>query len=165
MEFSPDGRYLATGRDDQTARLFEVTTGRELLLLPHRDKINAVTFSKDGELLVTASEDRTVRVFGVVNGNEVLHIALDAPPVALHFMDDMAHIVIARIHNWDVLDQKTTIFLNIYSLRLKDLVTDGCSRVTRNLTLNEWRQYVGKEIPYHRTCQNLPSPPIAREAN
>jgi hypothetical protein len=38
---------------------------------------------------------------------------------------------------------------------LADLV---CSRVRRNLTLEEWRQLVGdpEQIPYQSTCPNLP---------
>ena len=27
----------------------------------------------------------------------------------------------------------------------------------RNLTLDEWKQYFGAEVPYHQTCLNLPA--------
>ena len=40
-------------------------------------------------------------------------------------------------------------------LRPADLVTEACARLTRNLTTEEWRQYVGDE-PYRVTCPNLP---------
>ena len=33
----------------------------------------------------------------------------------------------------------------------------ACSRVYRNLTLEEWRQYI-PEKQYHQTCPNLPDP-------
>jgi len=31
-----------------------------------------------------------------------------------------------------------------------------CSRVWRNLSINEWRLYTGESIPYERTCPKLP---------
>jgi WD40 repeat protein len=31
-----------------------------------------------------------------------------------------------------------------------------CTRVWRNLTMEEWRLYIGEGIPYERTCPNLP---------
>ena len=35
------------------------------------------------------------------------------------------------------------------------LVTDACSRLSRNLTQQEWQQYFDDE-PYRATCPNLP---------
>jgi WD40 repeat protein len=32
-----------------------------------------------------------------------------------------------------------------------------CERVWRNLSIDEWSQYLGEGIPYERTCPNLPS--------
>jgi WD40 repeat protein len=32
-----------------------------------------------------------------------------------------------------------------------------CARVTRNLSMEEWRRYVGESIPYERTCPELPA--------
>jgi hypothetical protein len=31
-----------------------------------------------------------------------------------------------------------------------------CKHVWRNLSMNEWSQYVGDDIPYERTCPALP---------
>ncbi|MGF1537411.1 MAG: hypothetical protein ACFB4J_13150 [Elainellaceae cyanobacterium] len=36
-----------------------------------------------------------------------------------------------------------------------DLIAEACRRLTRNLTLQEWRQYLGDE-PYQATCPSLP---------
>lgn len=45
----------------------------------------------------------------------------------------------------------------VWLRRSEDLIAEACARLTRNLTLEEWRQYVGDE-PYRKTCPNLPGP-------
>ena len=39
-----------------------------------------------------------------------------------------------------------------------------CEKVWRNLTLDEWHQFVGVDIPYQRTCENRPIHPSLFEA-
>ena len=34
-----------------------------------------------------------------------------------------------------------------------------CQKVWRNLTLEEWHKFIGVELPYERTCPNLPVHP------
>jgi hypothetical protein len=37
----------------------------------------------------------------------------------------------------------------------QDLIDLACSRLTRNLTKEEWKQYLPDEV-YRKTCPNLP---------
>ncbi|MGI9520307.1 MAG: hypothetical protein ACR2PG_01545 [Hyphomicrobiaceae bacterium] len=41
-------------------------------------------------------------------------------------------------------------------LTTQGLADAVCEEVWRNLTLEEWQQFVGKDIPYQRICPNLP---------
>jgi hypothetical protein len=43
--------------------------------------------------------------------------------------------------------------------RPEDLITDACSRMERNLTRDEWDQYIGNILPYQAICPNLPIEP------
>jgi WD40 repeat protein len=55
--------------DDNTARIFEVATGKELQALKgHTNAVYSAVFSPDGTLALTASSDKTARIFEVATG-------------------------------------------------------------------------------------------------
>ncbi|MCB5905889.1 caspase, EACC1-associated type [Streptomyces pinistramenti] len=66
VEFSPDGKTLATGSNDKRVRLCDVAT-RNLLdtLTDHTGRVISVAFSPDGRMLATGSADKTVRLWDV----------------------------------------------------------------------------------------------------
>ena len=67
LAFSPDGRLLATGSGDHTARLWELASGQERTRLTHDDTVWAVAFSPDGRQLASGSENGIVRVWDVAS--------------------------------------------------------------------------------------------------
>ncbi|OQW92136.1 MAG: hypothetical protein BWK78_02590, partial [Thiotrichaceae bacterium IS1] len=67
--FSPDGTQVVTASEDNTARLWEVHSGRLLQnLVGHEAEVTYATFSPDGTQVVTASEDKTARLWEVHSG-------------------------------------------------------------------------------------------------
>lgn len=64
IAFAPDGRWLATGSDDNTVRLWDPATRRIIRVLEgHNEWVRGVTFSPDGRRLATGSDDSTVRLW------------------------------------------------------------------------------------------------------
>jgi WD40 repeat protein len=66
IDWSADGRLIATGDNDGTARIWDAATGEELLRLAgHRGGVALVSFSPDGTRLLTGGTDGTARVWDI----------------------------------------------------------------------------------------------------
>ena len=58
VAFSPDGKMLASGSDDQTIKLWDAASGKEQATLQgHRGEVHSVTFSPDGKTLASGSDE------------------------------------------------------------------------------------------------------------
>jgi WD40 repeat protein len=71
LEFSPRGTIVATVTLDQSARLWDVATRRQVATLGTLHGVSAVTFSPDGGTLATAQSDGTARLWDIATGREV----------------------------------------------------------------------------------------------
>jgi WD40 repeat protein len=66
VAFDSAGGRIVTAGTDGTARIWDATTGDELLRMTHPGSMNAAAFSADGGLVATAS-DREVVLWAVVD--------------------------------------------------------------------------------------------------
>lgn len=93
MDFSPDGRLLATGTTSMVC-LWEVATGRKVARLAIPGGCQSLWFSPDSRLLATAvgrivmsfpeipgiiKSERTVKIWDTATGKEVASLMHDAP--------------------------------------------------------------------------------------
>ncbi len=73
VAWSPDGKKLATSSKDSTTKVWNASTGRELLTLhSQQGPIESVAWSPDGSRLATASEDHTTKIWDAATGRELV---------------------------------------------------------------------------------------------
>ncbi len=77
VAFSPDGSRLAASGPDQTIKVWDVGTGKEVFTLRghrkggtmnYRQGVNGLAFSRDGRWLASAGGDTTVRIWNMETG-------------------------------------------------------------------------------------------------
>jgi WD40 repeat protein/serine/threonine protein kinase len=73
MAFSPEGSRIASASDDGTLKLWDVSTGREVLTFRgHSGPVSRLAFSPDGRRVASASADRTVKLWDTATGQEIV---------------------------------------------------------------------------------------------
>jgi WD40 repeat protein len=146
--FSPPGNTLAVAAQENLVHLIDLAGGRELARLKHEGEVRGMSFSSDGQWLATGGKDNTARIWEVSSGREAAR--LDHPNVVnrVGFSPDSRRLA-TSCEDFQV---------RLWHWRTADLVAAACGRLPRNLTREEWREYLGNE-PYRATCPNLPALP------
>ena len=142
---------MATGSSDNTARVMEAATGKEVARLAHQGPVTAVAFSPDGKWVATGSRDNTARVMEAATGRELVRHQMTGLVSAVSFLGNSTLLVAGDTSN-------TEVEISRLQLDPAELIRDACSRLSRNLTREEWARYLPTE-PYRATCPNLPEEP------
>jgi len=70
--FSPDGKLIASGGWGRSIKVWDATSGLELMdLAGHNKGVFHVTFSPDGQRLASASADKTIKIWDMQSGREL----------------------------------------------------------------------------------------------
>ena len=108
--FAPEGGCIVTASADRTARLWDATTGQEIITLRgHEDRIWSAAFFPDGTRNITASADRTARLWDATTGQEIIALRGHEGGVqSATFSPDGARIVTASADRTACLWDATT---------------------------------------------------------
>jgi len=145
VAFSPDGKYLVSSRSlDPFIYVWEVSTGKKFMYSPPGGGVRSIAFSPNSKYLIS-SGDKIVSIWELSTGQEISRRSGFVSAVA--FSADGKYALSA-------IDEYGT--LHKWLWRSEDIIADACLRVTRNLTRDEWRHFIGDALPYQAVCPNLP---------
>ncbi|MGH8909640.1 MAG: WD40 repeat domain-containing protein [Egibacteraceae bacterium] len=158
VAFSPDDKTLASASADGTVQVWDLATGTQIgqPLAGHIDVVFGVTFSPDGN---TAQSIRCLPNRGNSNGTLRLWNADTGQPVGLPLTGHTGAV-------WGVAfnpDGKTAASagedgtVRVWPVTVDGWVRQACTVANRNLTQDEWNQFVGADRPYVRACADLSS--------
>ena len=128
VAFSPDGRYIAAGRENGTADVVDLASDKPPADLPHEAnpgaiiqtpgggirwkapgvdaEVTALAFSADGRLVATAANDGSARVWDAATGRELSRMAHDSGVSSVAFDTLATHLATGSkdgsLRLWDV---------------------------------------------------------------
>jgi hypothetical protein len=131
LVLSPKASYLALSTLKRGVHVRAAMSDRPVPRVAHDSSIDAIAFNSDETLLATGGRDSSARVWDITAdgqaAKEVARVAHQGPVTALTFSDDDQYLVTASDRVVRVLQWKT-----------EDLARAACSRVSRNLSRDEW---------------------------
>ncbi len=125
--FAPDASWVASGSADNTIRLWDVASGRELrALVGHKNWIKSLALNRSGEVLASGSNDHTVKLWNVASGSELRTLSGHASSVdALAFSPDDRWLISGgndhTIKVWEVATGREVQTLNGHTLAITAL--------------------------------------------
>jgi WD40 repeat protein len=154
LAFSPDDELIASGSghllnpgNPGSIWVWDSDTGQVLSRVEHESRVETIVFSSDGHWIASGSDDGVVKVWETTTGQQVAWTMHQEGVQAVSFGPGGRTIIsgsddgVVRAWLWQA----------------DDLITEACSRLSRNLTIEEWQYYIGSET-YRPTCPNLPIP-------
>jgi WD40 repeat protein len=156
VEFSPDGRFVVTASDDDTACVWDTKTGAPAgAPLKHGDDVLYASFSPDARRLVTASRDGTARCWEVQTSRPIGVAMKHRGPVTVAcFSNDGAKILTAssdgsaRLWHGDTGQPATEPMMHQGAVAFASFSGDSSMVVTASAdgTARVWNAETGHEV-------------------
>ena len=178
VAFAPDGRSLASGSWDQTVRLWDLASGKEVRRLEgHTGNVDSVAFAPDGRSLASGSWDKTVRLWDLASDKEQRRFEGHTDTVAsVAFPPDGRSLASGSWDNtirlWDLASGKELRRLEGHTERARSVAfaPNGRSLASGSddATIRLWDLASGKELALmaggaRRGCGELDDPKICRD--
>ena len=155
VAYSPDGKRLVTASYDGTARIWDASSGRQLLVLQgHGGPVLSAAFSPDGRRIATGSFDKTARIWEASTGRQLFVLRHDSRVRSVAFSPDGTQLVTASYDDnariWDAMTGRQIHLLAGHSALVTSAAysSDGRWIVTASYdkTVRIWNAATGRLV-------------------
>ena len=156
VSIHPSGWMVATGSRDRQIGLWNLRQSLTppIFLSGSKGRVSQIQFSTDGTSLASVSSDKSLRVWNWQEPKQ--------PPIQFPghkgTLEAMAISPDGRTIAVGGSSQSVTLWTGT-----EQLAHTVCDTARENLSFLEWKKMVGENIPYERTCPNLPLHPTFLE--
>lgn len=152
VRFNPENNLLALGDAEGNVELWDISLHKKLSKVKaHGGQINDIQFNTALNQMATSGADKKLKIFDIKDPAN-----LSEPPVT--FADNEGLVLVMRFSpdGQMIVSGESGEGNNVIGrpTHADYLVNDICKMVTRNMTQEEWNNYVAKDIPLEKTCQD-----------
>ena len=147
ISFSHNNKYLASGDAQGNLKLWSM--GKKSLvatLTGHTARISDIKFSADDNFLASASFDASVLLYQTTD--------LSIQPIRIKDHDSWVLSIAFNQAGDKIISGSLNGNRLVSSPTKTKLLSDEiCKKLNRNMTIDEWNNFVGADITYENTCQ------------
>jgi WD40 repeat protein len=150
IRFDPENNLLAIGDDEGTVELWNIEQHKKISeIKAHDGQINDIRFNTSLKQMATAGNDKKIKIYNIKDPGDLTELPVtfsdnEGVVLVMQFSPDGQFIVSGEIGGTpNLLSRPVTADY---------LANSVCSGIERNMTEEEWKTYVGKDISYEKTC-------------
>lgn len=147
--YSNNGKLLAIGDEMGAIKIWDIEKSAPMANpTGHRARINDLKFDPRDQVLASASFDGSVRMWDLEHLNE--------QPITLRDHNSWVWSVAFTPRGDKIITGCVDNMIRIYPTNIEEMAEKVCSQIKRNMTSDEWKLFVAKDIKYEQTCGGLP---------
>jgi WD40 repeat protein len=150
VRFNPENNLLALGDSNGNVELWDISLHKKISeVKADGSAINDIRFNTILKQMATSGNDKKIKIFNIKDP-----VNLTEPPITMAGYEGIVIVMQFSPDGQMIISGESGGSYDILSRPAHaDLLIQGiCKLVSRNLTQDEWNNYVGKDIPLEKAC-------------
>jgi WD40 repeat protein len=151
ITYGKDGKWLTAGFSNGSMMIWDMSQQKSHpreIIGQHMSGITAVAFTADGNTLASSGFDRTIKMADFPTD--------ESSPVTIKRHDGWIYDIVFTPDGKRMISCSADKTIRIMSIFNSDMAAKLTKKLTRNMTVEEWKKMVGEDIPYFKARQDLP---------
>jgi len=149
ISYNNDGALFATGDKNGNVKLWDANSKNRLTTLTgHTARVEDIEFDPSNQFIASSSFDGSIQIWESAN--------LTNRPIILQDNNSWIYAIEFNKDGSLIYSGTKDGSIQMWETKTSPMTVGLCSKLTRNMTLSEWLDFVAKDIDYEKTCPDLP---------